>query len=500
MKALIARFRWIYLVPVLALVALSAWAFASPIGSSPDDDFHLTSIWCASASPDANCTPGATATSREVPKAMATPPCFWLDATKSAACQAKTGFDTKDTASTIRGNFVGGYPPVFYAFMGIFVGPSIVVSALIMRLVSVILFVALTSVLFVLLPRTRRPALAWSWIITTVPLGLFIIASNNPSSWAITGVGSAWIALLGWFETSGRRKVGLGIVFAIAVVMASGARGDGAIYAALGIVVVLFLTFTRSRRFLVNAILPIALLAVCVYFFISAQQVISGLNGFGGPNSPAAGGTRALGPLLISNLLNIPALWVGIFGSFGLGWLEVGMPQIVIFGALGAFLVVAAVGFGRLTIRKAVSLAAVGLALVVVPVFVLTRGGDLVGEQVQPRYILPMIILLAGLLVLQAGRLPIRFTRGQVILVTLTLTVIQAIALHTTLRRYITGAGKGGWNLDAGIKWWWDSPIAPMAVLIIGSLCYAGAIWILSWEVTRGPSSLEPTDVPSNSV
>ena len=29
------RFRWIYLAPVLMVLALSAWAFASPIGASP---------------------------------------------------------------------------------------------------------------------------------------------------------------------------------------------------------------------------------------------------------------------------------------------------------------------------------------------------------------------------------------------------------------------------------------------------------------------------------
>jgi hypothetical protein len=125
----------------------------------------------------------------------------------------------------------------------------------------------------------------------------------------------------------------------------------------------------------------------------------------------------------------------------------------------------------------------------VVPVFVLTRGGDIVGEQVQPRYLLPLIVLFAGLLVLQAGRRPVQFTRGQVILVVVTLSIVQAVALHTTMRRYITGQDHGGLNLNSGIKWWWDIPVSPMAVLIVGSLCYAGLVWILAWEVTFGRSA-----------
>jgi len=51
------RFRWIYLAPVLMVLALSAWAFASPIGASPDDDYHLASIWCANESRTDLCAP-----------------------------------------------------------------------------------------------------------------------------------------------------------------------------------------------------------------------------------------------------------------------------------------------------------------------------------------------------------------------------------------------------------------------------------------------------------
>lgn len=491
MRLLLTRFRLLYFAPVLALIALTAWAVGTPMGSSPDDNFHLVSTWCSSASPSANCTTGSGPNNRKVPEALLTSICYQASPGVSAACQLKTNFDPHKTVISDRGNFVGGYPPLFYDIMGLFVGPNILESVIVMRLVSVALFVGLTSALFVLLPRSRRPALIWGWIITTVPLGLFIIASNNPSSWAVIGVGSSWLALLGWFETVGYRKVALGALFALSILIAAGSRGDGAIFASLGMVVVLLLAFERSKRFALSCILPLVMMGICVYYFVSAQQVISGLNGFGGPNSPGVPGeTHSFSELLIHNLLNIPVLWAGVFGSFGLGWLDVAMPQVVLYGAVGSFVTVAAVGFSRLTKRKAAALAIVALALIVVPVVVLTRGSDVVGEQVQPRYILPLVVMFGGLLVLQTGRRRVEFTRGQIILITVTLAVVQAVALQITMRRYITGTGFGGLDLNSGMKWWWDTPISPMVVLVVGSVCYAGLIWILAREVSRVPPAV----------
>lgn len=487
MTRLVARFRWLYLTPVLALVALLGWSLASPMGASPDDDFHLVSIWCASASPDANCTAGPDATQRRVPEALLHSACYLPDPKTSAACQLRrVEFDPAATELTQRGNFVGGYPPVYYAAMGLFVGPDILTSVMVMRIANAVLFVALTGALFALLPAPRRPVLVWSWLVTTVPLGLFLIPSNNPSGWAILGVGTAWLALLGWFETVGRRRVGLGIVFGVGTIVAAGSRGDGALYLALGIAIVMGLAFERSRRYLLSAILPLAALLLCAYFFVSAQQVLSGLNGFGGVGSSAGGTPRPLLSLLAFNLLNIPTLWAGVFGSWGLGWLEVAMPSIVAFGSLACFLVVAVIGFGRLSPRKAIGVALVGLALVAVPVLVLTRGGDIVGEQVQPRYILPLIVLLTGLLLLQAGGRLVTFTRAQVLLVTITLTVVQFVALQVTMRRYITGTDDQGLDLDQGIEWWWPGAPAPMVVLVVASAAYGALVWILAREVSVG--------------
>jgi hypothetical protein len=502
MNRIVARFRLIFLAPVLAFIALLAWGLASPMGASPDDDFHLVSTWCASASPAANCEEGTESTNRRVPAVLLDSACYLPESSESAGCQAtQVSFDPTVTELTERGNFNPSYPPLYYAVMGLFVGSDILASVLLMRVVTAVLFVALTTAIFMLLPVHRRQTLMWSWLVTTVPLGLFLIPSNNPSSWAIIGVGSAWIALLGWFESAGRQKIGLGIAFGVSALMAAGARGDSAAYVSLGIVAVLVLTFARKRAYFINAILPLVFVGISVLFLLSARQIRVASDGFTGGIPSAVGEARDPLSLLAFNILNIPSLWAGVFGSWGLGWLEVDMPDLVSFGSLACFVLVAGIGFGKLTNRKAIVVAAVASVLVVLPVFVLTRGGDAVGQQVQPRYILPLIVLLAGLLLLRAGERSVVFSRGQIILVSLTLTVVQFIALHTTMRRYITGTDDQGFNLNSGIEWWWSIPVSPMAVFIAGSLSYAGLVAILAREAIRNTrvvaSTPERADVVS---
>ena len=156
---------------------------------------------------------------------------------------------------TERGNFASLYPPVFYWMTSIFVSQDLELSTLLVRWFNALLFVGMLTITFLLLPVKRRSALLASATLAIVPLGMFIIPSTNPSSWAILSAATLWIIMLGYFESRGPRKWGLAASAVVATVIGAGARADAAIYAAVSIGVAGVLAFRADKRFWRDSIL-----------------------------------------------------------------------------------------------------------------------------------------------------------------------------------------------------------------------------------------------------
>ncbi|MCB2413620.1 DUF2142 domain-containing protein [Demequina sp. TTPB684] len=504
-RRLTARLRWIHAAPLLALMTLGAWAFASPVGASPDDDYHLVSTWCALGGSEA-CTEVEDYNLRQVSTAFDASRCYAMDSDKSAACQAREGLSLDGpTVDSPRGNFQNKYPDVFYGTMRLFAGDDLVRSALVMRLVNVTLFVGLATALAALMSSSRRQTLLWGWLVTMVPLGLFLIPSNNPSSWSITGVGTAFIALLGWYESHGKRRWALGAMYVVGIVMAAGSRSDGAIYAAGATLVAALLTSSRNRDWLIRSALPFAGLVVILLLFLTTNQAdvgVDGISGGGSVSTPGSGSESVAEPtggfaLTAYNLLMVPYLWTGVWGTWALGWFDTVLPSIVPWAASAAFIAVAFAGLALLTWRKVIATVGVLTVLTAFPVYLLTAGGDVVGDQFQPRYLLPLIVLFAFVLVTAApGRRTVRFTRVQTAVLLGALALANLVALQVNIRRYVTGADTQGFNLGAGAEWWWHGAfIGPTGVWLIGSLSFAALLAVL-WPELRRKVVAEPLEAP----
>lgn len=474
------------LAPLLAVLALLAWAIASPVGSSPDDDFHLPSIWCGVGEREGLCEETGDPATRAVPAEVAyASECYRHEPETSAACTRNLhGHEATDLVETERGNFQNNYPPVYYAVMSPFASLDVEASVVVIRVVNIVLFVGIVSFLYVLLPVARRATLLWAWLVGSIPLGVFLIASTNPSAWAVIAGGTLWLALLGWFEASGWRRIASGVLAGVLLVMAAGARGDAAVYAVLASAAVVFLTMRRDRRYWLRAILPIGMVAVAVAMYFSSAQSGVSTTGVGDGSTPVEEKASAAS-VLLSNLQNVPSLWQGVFGSWSLGWFDTPMPYVV---SVGAFAVAAAVVFAGLrsqSWRKTIVLAVIGLALVALPVYILQQSRDLVGVNVQPRYLLPLIIVFIGIALLQVDRHALRLGEVQLVVVGGALALAFTAALHADIRRYTSGIGNGGWNLNADGDWWWSLAPAPMVVWIGGSIAYAALVAVLLLELRR---------------
>jgi hypothetical protein len=322
------------LAPLFAFVALASWAIASPVGASPDDDYHLNSIWCGQGERAGLCESASAPETEKVPGALEQSRCYSFLSDQSASCQG-AGFSGADNplVASQRGNFDGNYPPVFYATMSVFASDNISLSVIAMRLFNAFLFVALMTAACFALPRRLRVPLVWGTAICVTPLALFLVPSTNPSSWAILSGSLVWVSLVGYFESSGWRRITLGALSAVGVLIGAGARADSAIYAGLAIVVAIVLTMRFSKIYLLRAILPVALLVLSVAMYFSTNQAGAAMTGLVNGN-PIEGTPESIFSRIF---LNVPTLWSGILGSGDLGWLDTPLPSVVGFLVLGVF-------------------------------------------------------------------------------------------------------------------------------------------------------------------
>ena len=145
------------------------------------------------------------------------------------------------------GNWRGGnYPPIYYGVMNLFIQDTLDESVTVMRSVNAALVVLLVGGLAWLLPRRLRFLPPVTFVISAVPLALFMYELGQPQ-W----VGDAERrACCGWPSTvRTRRRAGdspalLGVAL-VAALMGSGARADAALFSVLGVALALGLRLAR---------------------------------------------------------------------------------------------------------------------------------------------------------------------------------------------------------------------------------------------------------------
>lgn len=467
------------LLPILGFLTLSMWALSSPVGSSPDDNFHLPSIWCGQGIREGYCQEINDAPEvRAVPMWVSGAACYAYNPESSAGCQTKDFGEPTQLVNTNLGNFNHVYPPVFYWVMSLFTGPNTEISVMTMRLFNSALYVGMVTLTYFLVPfRFRRPVL-WGSILAAVPLSLFIIPSTNPSSWAVTSAATLWALLVGFLQTTNnQRRITLGSLAMLSALIGAGSRADSALFCFVAIAVALILTITKKTRISLSSILVLLVIAaIAILMYLTAGQTSAASTGLG-DQSVVSGGEKLY--LTIVNLIQVPMIWSGILGSWGLGWLDTTMPNIVVVTSLAAFTGVAFWGLGlpqRLKSDSWQKISAVTFLFLVLwlfPTAVLVQTGAMAGGYFQPRYILPVAIMLVGVMLIgsDSGK-TINLARPQALLVVLALSVANVFSIHANMRRYVTGVDLQNWNLNSPREWWWKLPLEPMAVFALSGLSF----------------------------
>ena len=437
---------------VSLLLVLLGWSVSSPLGASPDDDYHLASIWCSENSYLYPCTqvPGEQGgASFLVPAVLIESHiCYAFQPNSTAECVE----GVQDTLRlTDRINQVQGlYPGGFYRTMSLFASSDYGTSVFVMRAVNSLLAVLLLAAfLFVGRALLQRSVLL-VFPVMLIPLAVFLFASTNPSSWTI--IGSVFYFLFGMNALScaprSRSQIA-SLVFAVAsAVLAIASRVDGSAFIVV-ITIALGLVAGRDslrRSWVATSTLLITGLAAAVSF------LAQGLGPAG--SSTTIGESRYVGGLLFTNVLEIPGFLGGAVGAAPLGWLDTRLPGLVATVGLVGVGAIAFWGLSFMNVRKALGAIFLLLAAFGIPVLLAQQQRIEVLEFVQARYLLPLLVVLLLVLVITVPPwLEARFPLVPHATLTVLVSLSGVSAVWVNFHRYAYGADAPYWSRILTSEW-----------------------------------------------
>ena len=475
------------IIPIIflcsSLFGLS-WAISSPPGSASDESYHLPSTWCAWGENEICKFDGEAmdngrrniTLSSDFSKAG----CFRSDldrVNKSAACYLQ-GKSNEDRISGEMNS--GNYPGLTYTVLRIFATNNVDVSVIVMRFFNYSIFTLLLVLAYTSLNSKTYFASLLSFFVTLIPVSIFFLTSINPTSWTITGIGFYW-AFLWNFLADGkileRKKITVGLI--LCSILSIGSRSDGSIY--ILVVNFLFLTSLLFEKKMVQelakkivVIMVISLWSVIQFIynkqFAAEIEITTGLERFSGFE------------LFFQNLTELPIYYLGIFGGrgpdvwpFGLGWFDTQIPSTVpVLGVASIFFILFFV-FNKMGIRQKIFISALPLFMILLPLSFLQLGQHNATYFLQPRYLIPLLIVFLGVLTLEIKSIKDRKLIVNFILVSLSLG--NSISLFTNLKRYTVGLDSEE-NFFSKIDWWWNIPFTPGFTWVVGTLAFPILMYI----------------------
>ena len=473
--------RWVWIwVPLALFLTGVGWALTSPVGSSPDDDYHLSSIWCSGGDSTSNCLlPGDDSVdavegiARVPANVLQASDCFKYDGSVNAECTLDVAKDVSLVATSHLNQVENFYPAGYYGVMSLLVSEDVERSVLAMRLLNVAIASLLLALLLRIVPRGIAFATSAALVVSFMPMGLFLLPSTNPSGWVSSGILLFWgfaLALLHQRSWRSPRTWLMAGGAAAAVAMAVSARVDAAAYVVVTCVVVLLLAgWTKVRANIGSSVFVGVLGIVGAYSYLSFPTPGGGEEGLMGTAD------RGLG-LLLTNFAYLPATLRGIVGDGALGWNDTQLVPLVPMVGVLVLGAIAWAGLSTMWTRKAWAASFALVSLYAIPLWFLQKEGLGAGEVVQPRYLLPLLsLLVASLLLGRSVHEPIGLPRLPLIWVTGGLSVAGILAFWSNAHRYAAGTNVGifdpgmvpAWTNSAGVPLWAATAIAVVGTCVL---------------------------------
>jgi len=496
---------------VLLFLTFAAWSMGSAVGSSPDEGYLLTSIWCA----DTPLLKGLDDPARSAPITEKGRPIFakgencrrdldrsntvWVpwrvaeshfcilsNESSGASCQKSLTNQLISTDQVIE-NLNPLYPSSYLKFMSRFIENDVQQSVLNMRLFNSFLASALI-VCALSLSRKRLSDLSVALVSVIVPVAISLVSSVNTSSWAISGTTIFTLSILAINPDKIRTKhTALSVILSlVGLYIANSSRFDTK-YQLL--VISIFVALYKFPQLIQQNYTKWRIFGTAISIFLLLVLLIQV------PNSPLSDlfGDLSLKKdgsisLIVTNLINLPYFLTGFFGSWGLGWYDTVVPQTAwLFPTAAFFITYGSSTLGSSKRNKSLSIVMISSLLIVILLY-LQKFFVEIRDMVQPRYFFPLLI---GIALTSTANKQIRYSNAVVISVGLLTVVANSIALRNVIMRYVSGQNIGiTKSLNSTSYWWWtdqDSGTnlwapAPETVWLIGSLAFALLFVVIIYE------------------
>ena len=450
----------------------------SAVGSSPDEDYVLTSIWCGTEGNPPHCRKDPDRANAMILPIMAAEPqlCYLPgNGVESAACQ-KSIFDQEISTDFLNR---GLYPSQYFDLLRNFISNDIELSVVKMRLfnsfLTAVLVVSTVSFFW-----RRNSDLLVAWLAVIAPVTSYFIASVNTSSWNLTGITVFVIAFLSALRNRTDLKLSLtagGIaIFALWLTNSSRYEGKYLILLFASTMLVPELKLKSFGRFTKVALVGLTLTSVTLLVYNYFADVYGRINIFNDTRVVMEGIPTTSDDLLIKNLINLPRFIMGFFGGWGLGWFELSLSHTVWLFALQAFLL--STGFALRNSRNFYRFISIFLFTIMCTAILYANQQTFteIGDTIQPRYFLPFFL---GIVIIAAANKTQRYPNSLVVTVAILAIISNSIALRDTIRRYTTGKDIFiSKSLNNPIEWWWQFGPQPETVWLTGTLAFA-ALWAL---------------------
>jgi len=467
--------RWIFVV-FAGAISLFAWAFASPIGAPPDGDFHMASIWCAQGDRLGMCKVEKVEESNQVE--LLTPStfsryqnpyghfCYVGNSGASAGCTNIVD-ETSVTELIASGRIfpVDQISSPFYDFNSRLSSRNIETSAFKIRFANVLFFIGIASLLLTMFKK-YRVATSLAFLVGLGPWGSFLISSIHPSAWTITLLPLFLVCLFVVIrETLIVLRIFAGLAALLIWFVAQDVRGDSRYF----LVISMFTAIVwgiKIRHEINSPPMWLKVSGVGVLFIIYVTLLHPIVR-----NVIGTFGVSQLDKVFNLTTTKVPLTLMNLFGgNYGLGSSDTPLSDLVVFSGVASLFLTIYTTAQRVSKRNWLIVFLMSTLLVL-----LTLRADLGDIGTSGRYILPLYLMC---LITYLASVETSFSRPLITsrtisrILVFTLTLGNSIALHQTMRRYITGVDVIGWNLNKNAEWWWMIGPSPMTIWMLGTIAF----------------------------